>query len=262
MNVEPRKLTPEWVAKQNWMHPVRWIPPSAKSLLDFGCNVGELLSCCQELYPEMNLVGVDVNSTALESARRAAPRAKLHALESTNLPFADESFDCVTCIEVLEHLPVASRAQALAEMRRVLRSGGRLVLRVPHAGWFAWLDAANFRFRLPRLYHSLLREGRRDAGYENGSDGVVWHEHFTRDELLALLGTGWKVEASRTGGLLLFPLCDIACWPLYRAKKTTTSLFRLLQSGMNFDIGIDYGVASYDILLVLTKQNSSEARKK
>jgi SAM-dependent methyltransferase len=236
------------------MHPIRWIPAEAEALLDVGCNVGELLSYCRELYPQMQLAGVDVNRVALGIARERLPEADIQAVGAEELPFSNASFDCVTCIEVLEHIPTRLRARALAEMRRVLCPGGRLVLRVPHAGMFAWLDAANFRFRMPWLYHTLLKKGRRDAGYENGSDSVVWHHHFTLDELLNLLGSGWTLEASRTGGLLLFPLFDIACWPFYRLRRIHNGLFRALQRGMNFDIGIDYGTASYDILLVLRRE--------
>ena len=48
------------------------------------------------------------------------------AADLTHLPFADESFDCITCGYVLEHLPEAG--PGLAELSRVLRPGGRMLL--------------------------------------------------------------------------------------------------------------------------------------
>ncbi|NTV63013.1 MAG: methyltransferase domain-containing protein [Oscillochloris sp.] len=48
-----------------------------------------------------------------------------------SLPFADDSFDLVTSFDVLYHRAVPSEADALAEMRRVLRPGGRLLIRLP-----------------------------------------------------------------------------------------------------------------------------------
>src|ERR1041385_4606256 len=177
---------------ENWMHPIRWVPGDAGSLLDIGCNVGELLTYCRAFYPKMRLCGVDVNRAAVDKARRNLPDAELHAAGVEELPFLNDSFDCVTCIEVLEHIPANSRRPALAEMRRVLRRGGRLVLRVPHAGLFAFLDSNNLRFRMPRIYRALLKNGRRDAGYARGSDEIVWHHHFTREELGELLGDGWE----------------------------------------------------------------------
>ena len=235
------------------MHPIRWIPPDASSLLDVGCNAGELLAYCDSLHPAIRLAGVEINSVALAKARQCVPNAELHAAGAESLPFPDSSFDCVTCIEVLEHIPAKVRARALAEMGRVLRPGGRLVLRVPHAGIFAFLDSNNLRFRMPRIYRTLLKNGRRDAGYTGGSEDVVWHHHFTRQELYELLGSGWNLESSRTGGLLLFPLSDLALWPFYRLQLINNFLYRALQGIADFDIGCDYGKASFDILMILKR---------
>jgi len=52
------------------MHPIRWIPSAATSLLDVGCNVGELLEYCHKLYPAMRLAGVEITDAALEKARQ------------------------------------------------------------------------------------------------------------------------------------------------------------------------------------------------
>jgi SAM-dependent methyltransferase len=235
------------------MHPIRWVPPDAAALLDVGCNVGEFLSYCHEFYPAIRLAGVEINEIALAKARENLPMADLHLVGSCDLPFPDESFDCVTCIEVLEHIPAELRKRSLAEMRRVLRTGGRLVLRVPHAGIFAFLDANNLRFRMPRLYNTLLKRGNRDGGYLHGSEDVVWHHHFTRGELRELLGGKWEVDYSRTGGLFLMPISDIARWPFYRSQRTSNVLYRSLQWIADFDIGCNYGGASFDLLMVASR---------
>jgi SAM-dependent methyltransferase len=47
------------------------------------------------------------------------------------LPFADESFDVVLSLEMLEHIPANERHAALAEMQRVLRPGGRMIVTFP-----------------------------------------------------------------------------------------------------------------------------------
>ena len=161
--LEVKKRHPP-VESFNWMHPIRWVPPDAADLLDVGCNVGELLISCSDLFPTMRLAGVEINADALEIARRSLPGAELRVSGAQDLPFADASFDCVTCIEVLEHIPADLRAKSLAELRRVLRPGGRLVLRVPHAGAFAFLDANNLRFRFPKLYHRFLGAARETRG--------------------------------------------------------------------------------------------------
>jgi len=194
-----------------------------------------------------------VNKVAFEKAKANLPEADLRFAEAARLPFPDENFDCVTCIEVLEHIPAEQRQQSLREIRRVLRIKGRLVLRVPHASVFAFLDSNDLRFRMPGLYNFLIKKGRRDDGYVRCSEGVVWHHHFTDRELLTLLGDGWELEASRRGGLFLMPLADIACWPFYRVQRLSGFLYRMLQRVMTFDIGYDYGRASFDVLMVLRR---------
>jgi ubiquinone/menaquinone biosynthesis C-methylase UbiE len=76
------------------------------------------------------LVGADVSQVALDRARKRLPDAELTLVEPDEpLPFADNEFDLVTCIETLEH--VRDVQLALSEIRRVLRPGGRLALTTP-----------------------------------------------------------------------------------------------------------------------------------
>jgi SAM-dependent methyltransferase len=236
------------------MEPTSWIPDGVSSLLDVGCNVGELLVDILEQHPGVEVVGVEVNEGAIEQAVARHPHLDVRHAGAEALPFPDESFDCVTCIEVLEHLPAPLRPRALREMHRVLRPGGRLVLRVPHAGLFRWLDPNNFRFHFPRAYRRAIGPGRRDSGYTRGSEDVVWHQHFTEEELLELAGNDWDVEGVRRGALLVFPLVDIVSWPFYRLGRVEHPIFRMLLRIKKLDLSVDYGAASYDILIVLRRQ--------
>src|SRR4051812_4718312 len=86
--------SPSPTLRQNKMHPIRWVPPDATSLLDVGCNTGEFLAHGREVYPHLRLAGVEVNLVALDLARRRLPEADLHQTGAEALPFADASFDC------------------------------------------------------------------------------------------------------------------------------------------------------------------------
>jgi SAM-dependent methyltransferase len=243
--------------RHNQLDPQSWIPASTTALLDVGCNAGDLLADCTTLGSHIRLAGIDVNPNAVQQARLAVPSADIRHSSGSNLPFADATFDCVTFIEVIEHLPQELRPAACREIYRVLKPGGTLIIRCPHQGWFAWMDSNNLRFRFPAMYSRLVGHGMRDNGYKNRSHDVVWHHHFTRSELLHVVGPGFELLQERYGGLLLFPLGDIARWPFYRRRITRHPMLRAIDALMQWDAGVPYGSAAFTMLLVLRKTGKS-----
>jgi len=236
------------------MEPGYWFQPGAASLLDVGCNTGALLGQVRRQYPEMKLAGIDINHEALKTARALLPGVEIHEGFGFDLPFASDRFEYVTCIEVIEHVPQQFRKQLVAEMRRVLRPGGLMIIRCPHAGMFDWLDAQNFRFRFPKLYGSLVGQGNRDATYREAQEELIWHHHFTRQELLDVSGEGWEEEACHFGGLILFPISDILRWPFYRMQRNDNWFVRAMEKMATAELALDFGKSSYDILLALRKR--------
>jgi ubiquinone/menaquinone biosynthesis C-methylase UbiE len=104
--------------------------PGAR-VLDAGCGDGVFTVFLNK--EGFNAVGIDISQSGIENARRRYPglRFEVASLENS-LPFENETFDAVWCTEVLEHL-FDVRA-ALAEINRILRSGGVLVLTTPYHG--------------------------------------------------------------------------------------------------------------------------------
>lgn len=82
----------------------------------------------------LRLTGLDVSMHSLAIARRASPLRDYVAASVDRLPFADETFDALVSIEVLEHLP-DDRA-GIDEMARVLKPNGLLVVSVPNHYYF------------------------------------------------------------------------------------------------------------------------------
>jgi ubiquinone/menaquinone biosynthesis C-methylase UbiE len=100
----------------------------ADRALDLGVGDGRVATAIRATH----LTGADVSQVALDRARTRLPDAELVLLEPDEpLPFADNEFDLVSCIETLEH--VRDVQLALSEIRRVLRPGGRLAVTTPAA---------------------------------------------------------------------------------------------------------------------------------
>jgi SAM-dependent methyltransferase len=103
-----------------------WVGTGGR-VLDVGCRFGALTRS----YLDGNeVVGVDVDRTALEEAASLGIEP-VWADATEPLPFDDESFDVVVLGELLEHLSLPRLT--VAQARRVLRPGGRLVGSVPNA---------------------------------------------------------------------------------------------------------------------------------
>lgn len=99
--------------------------PPGSSVLDAGCGASIFPVYLAELGHQVT--GVDLAVPSKLSALHGV-RIDYVAAGLTHLPFADESFDAVFCISVIEHLGYGGIAQALAELRRVTRPGGRLMI--------------------------------------------------------------------------------------------------------------------------------------
>ena len=99
-------------------------------VLDVGCGPGFYVAELLEVVgPEGEVVGIDSSDSMLAlAADRCAghENAAFHEADATSLPVEDRSFDAAVSVQVLEY--VADIPAALAELRRALRPGGRLVI--------------------------------------------------------------------------------------------------------------------------------------
>jgi SAM-dependent methyltransferase len=120
-----RTLDPDWefyptyIAKLEAVR--RWLDgaqPGAR-VLDAGCGEGVLVD---EYAGRLAIEGIDANYSS--------DRVRSGSL--TALPYADGTFDRAMCLDVLEHLTFEEQPRALAELFRVLRSGGELFVSVPN----------------------------------------------------------------------------------------------------------------------------------
>lgn len=106
-----------------------------RKLLDVGCGEGFIDEIILEKLPKIKLIGVDVSGSVLSKAKKRNPKGNYLKAALPNLPFSDNNFDLVICLEVLEHLPYY--AKALEELIRLSKK--KLIISVPNEPWFTIL---------------------------------------------------------------------------------------------------------------------------
>jgi SAM-dependent methyltransferase len=149
-------------------------PPRERRILDAGCGTGFNLLALGRLG---RATGIDLAPEAIVFCRERGVRALRARLLA--LPFRDAAFDVATSFDVIYHAWVSDDRAAVAEMARVVRPGGLLLVRVP-ALMVLW----------------------------GAHDTEVQSRHrYTRGELVALLERcGLRVERASYCNSLLFPL--------------------------------------------------------
>ncbi|OVE82309.1 hypothetical protein BVY04_01315 [bacterium M21] len=146
----------------------------------------------------------------------------VHDLDSGKLPFSDESFDLILCNDVIEHIDYFP---VLSECHRVLSSGGRLVIEVPHfSSNNCYVDPTHkhgfsvktFNFFVENTYEGMNRSYYFDFKFTSIKECHLGFE--TRFPFLWNLPICWVVNMNRklmgfyeaTGLVYLFPATNIS----------------------------------------------------
>jgi SAM-dependent methyltransferase len=153
-------------------------------VLDVGCGEGHFAA--ELARAGLQVIGVDVAEEPLRRARRKHPHLDLRVVPLDGTwPLADASFDLVWAGETIEH--VADTAGWLSQVRRVLRSGGTLLLSTPAHGRLAVLALAVSRRRF-------------DAHFDPRSDHLRFYSGRTLTRLLEDFGFE-DIRVRKAGGL-------------------------------------------------------------
>lgn len=131
---------------------------SHRAILDFGCGCGRVLRWLDGLPADVALHGCDIDAEAVAWVADNLPHVRVTTNEGTPpLPFDADAFDVVFNHSVFTHLPEDYQDAWLAELNRVVRPDGIVVLTVaadhPFAGLLAtWRDAGEDPSAWERLY--------------------------------------------------------------------------------------------------------------
>lgn len=115
-------------------------------VLDVACGTGVVTrTIADRLHGRGSVIGLDLNEAMITVARRIRPDLEFRTGDVADLPFADHSFDLVTCSMAMFFFP--DRVRALSEMARVTRSGGTVTVVVPSTldaqpAWKPFVDVA------------------------------------------------------------------------------------------------------------------------
>jgi 2-polyprenyl-3-methyl-5-hydroxy-6-metoxy-1,4-benzoquinol methylase len=101
-------------------------------VLDVACGLGDWAGHFLS-RGAAGISGIDLSTKAIDACRSSYPQGDFRVGEAESLPFADDSFDIVTCMGSLEHF--VDKSAALREMIRVARPGARFILLVPNSGF-------------------------------------------------------------------------------------------------------------------------------
>jgi ubiquinone/menaquinone biosynthesis C-methylase UbiE len=133
-----------------------------QSLLDVGCGDGSFLSTLNDAG--LQLAGIDISEKMIQCCRRNLPPAiDLKIGDAENLPWANEYFNTIVCINSFHHYPNPNRA--LKEMKRVLKKNGRIYIADPQLPGIArivvntslkFLKTGDVRIYSPKAWRKLL----------------------------------------------------------------------------------------------------------
>lgn len=174
------------------------------SLLDYGCGVGFVCSLAADRG--CRVTGMDISAAAVRLAAEREPRATfLVVAPARPLPLDSGTYDFVTCLGVLEHIP--DPAPVIAELRRVAKPGAHSVWVVPNA-------------RSPYFW------------FGHGTGQVEEHPRTLGEWRELLTGAGWEIEeVRRDPGPVDRP---VAAW-----KRILQAILNRLPLGLTYQFVIE-----------------------
>jgi SAM-dependent methyltransferase len=175
---------------------------AGRRVLDFGCSSGRVVRVLAAAHPDVDWHGTDPIPDAIEWARKHLPGIAFeHGPETPPLPYDDDAFDAAFAISIWSHFSPGAATDWLRELRRVIRTGGHLILTTHGHTTLAHDEAAQRRGteQLREIERALYERGvwfKNEFGPE-GDHGVAnsdWGTAFLSPEwVLARVTPEWEL---------------------------------------------------------------------
>jgi len=161
----------------------RFVSTRPLRVLDAGCGTGLTMSWLRRYGSDSRIYGLDASSDALHYCRRRGERLLVQAsLAETPLP--SSFFDLVISLDVLDEFSLAEAPHAFAELARLLKEGGLLLVRVPA---FQFLYS-----RHDRAIHTVHRYTRRELAEQLTRQGLIVERITYANTLLFPVAALWR----------------------------------------------------------------------
>lgn len=163
---------------------------NGEKVLDVGCANGAMMVYCGLLGAEV--FGVDLSAASIESANKYLSRFGLKGKASVGdirkMDFPDNFFDKVISSDFFEHLSRPDNVQALTEIKRALKPGGKLILRTPNLQYL----------RCARIFKQLVRL----VTFRNPFIVVIPHAKGEGHQHIGLVSRSQMVDIIRSAGFM------------------------------------------------------------
>lgn len=222
-------------------------------ILDIGCGYGWTINGLTGMARE--LVGIDMDQVALDSAKSNYPHITFVHQNASTLPFESNEFDVAILSEVIEHVGDENKQLVIDEAHRVLKDGGLFIFTAPYAGMFAWADPMDFKRRFPGIYKTYMRL----SNYTPKDSIEVGHKHVSMPEIQKLFEDRFDIEHVRYCGLFM-PLftwilaADVRLRWLPARTHEALNVFRGKESGKRYP-----KIFAFNVRLTARKKHRVEA---
>lgn len=190
------RMSPIYFRASRLYWALKEIPDKNGKLLDIGCGVGDFIESFNYYRPGMKISAVDISKKAISLAKERKIKAEFKVANAQKLPFKNNSFDVVTCFDLIEHVQYPTKA--IKEIFRVLKPGGIFHALIPTEAEMISIQGPLIRlgWKGKEIYgghpHHFSKKQvvgwMEKAGFEIKK--IRWEEHFTK-QILEIFYFSW-----------------------------------------------------------------------